>query len=358
MKTSSLIEIIDTPQDDFGSIALECHNLSIMLEDQLQQIQPNAPVVDNSFSRGWSIGLESNEPSDDSSKKNIIRRMIDSVIAFIGRLLKKIKDYFFVNEDEQKKNEEFVKNYKGPTDEDLAKAVNKETAKHKSPGTASTTTPNKPEPTTKKRSDNPLKEAIERAERVTGQKITESKAHEFFNGEKMALITAMLSKDRQAVIAAMISDEFASVYKSVLDTCHRTVTGGKFDTTDGVDEFVTNVGNGIKQCNELIQQAKSLSDKELRNEVAKWVMGKDSSAVVRVHSYFVGDKSTWKVPVYAKDYIEDMERYIKNYSNDTSPEAVEEVKNCQKLLPVLVSFITLTATVDSAYSTVLKGLRK
>lgn len=71
----------------------------------------------------YGIGLEDNEANsekDDTNKRGVIGRLIDYIVTFIGRIIKKVKE-FFTGKKDNDPNKVF-KEYDGPSDSAKAKA--------------------------------------------------------------------------------------------------------------------------------------------------------------------------------------------------------------------------------------------
>lgn len=327
----------------------------VALEHLLQAELKNYHGTATRNGRKWyGLGLEDNasdNQKDSASKRGILGRMIDAVLGFIGRILKRIKDFFFVDKETLKANAEFAKTYKGPTDEDLAKSVNKY-AKDNSKATGNDK-PDQVKPT-----GDTLKDTIAKAERVTGQRIDVAKAKEFFNGEKMALISAMLSNDRMAVVSAMMDDKFADSCFGVLDDCVKLFKHR--NDLDDSSKLCGDISKGISECKAVIDSKKTLGERELKADLSKWVMYKDSNMVDRMHDYFMNTTNGVDgVIVSAKDYLEETEDSLKSLRNiNSNDEIVARIKQYEEIIKSITGLISLSVMMSSSYNTVLRGLRK
>jgi hypothetical protein len=278
-----------------------------------------------------------------NEKKSLIKRMIDAIVAFIKKIVKRIKDFFIVDEEQLKADQEFANNYKGPTNEDLAKATPKQQAAGNPQQKQGTNTP---APTQAKQSSSSPSSTGGPTVTVTRDEWTEG---------KMALITAMLGKDRLGVVAAMLSSDFASAFHNALVACDDVSSVGHWEQSFKRGEELAKL---TSECNQLLAQAAAQDEKTQRSILSKWVTGKDQSAVHRINEFFSGHPSAYEVADNTKDYLEHLEDAVEAMKNSNEPDAVELVKNIQKLTSQVAAFVSLLVKVDSSYHTVIKGLRK
>lgn len=361
--------------DNYNQFSLAVTNEFAALDITIAQQHQRYYGAGSVGKKWYSVGLESNDSdieNDNSAKKGIIRRMIDAVKKFIARIIAEIKRYFLGDPKEQDELDEFAKNYKGPTHEDLEKAV-KRHAKENTPKSRSSTPDPKAAPAAAKAQpakaakaaqtpEEKLKETIENAERVTGQRIDVAKAEQFFNGEKMALISAMLSKDRMAVVSVMMDSEFNKTFfeASNLFTEYFTKNSISNDAAK-LASFLQETTQAVDHCYKLISDRESTSEQILRSNLSKWVMGKDRASVDMAHSYVLGGShgdSIRQTVQLAKGYLEWLNNRIEELEKDTSDDGLAKVNSYQQQLKPLIKFIALCAKIDSSYSTVLKGLRR
>lgn len=303
----------------------------------------------------YGLGLEdnaSNNQKDDSNKKNVIRRMIDAILGFISRILKKIKDFFFVSEDQQKLHEA-GKQYTGPTDKDTVKATKKYAEANKA--NKDTTDKTAAAPNLVISPDDSVDVALEKAAKITGKAVNRAKIEQFMNGEKMALISAMLGEDRMAIISAMLSSEYPSEFKKALELISATVKKpmDNENLTDEVDEF----NRYTKKCREIIEEHAKQDRKKLVSELSNWVMGKNLSKVDQIHSYF-NYQDLQKKNKDITDYMEHLSTFIESIRNDPSDEALASIDKYRYTVFCMAKFVALEAEMDSAYCTVIRGLLK
>lgn len=73
----------------------------------------------------YGLGLEDSESSnqkDDANKKGVIRKMIDALIEFMSRMIKKVKEFFTGKKKDGVETEKVFKEYDGPGDDATAQA--------------------------------------------------------------------------------------------------------------------------------------------------------------------------------------------------------------------------------------------
>lgn len=339
IKLRDLALLQDMIRDEGGMskrIALEAHAImpEFLSDDRPIEFFTKTPSRTQLSAALEDIGNE---------KKSLVKRMIDTIVAFIKKIVKRIKDFFIVDEEQLKADQEFAKNYKGPTDEDLSKATPKQQAAGNPQQKPSA---NKPAATQAHQSGSSPSSSSGSTVKVTRDEWTES---------KMALITAMLGKDRLAVVTAMLSSEFSSAFQNALVACDDSCSIGHWEQSFKHGEELAKL---TAECNQLLAQAGAQDEKTQRSILSKWVTGKDHSAVNRVNQFFIGHPSAYDVADNAKDYLEDLEESVEAMKNSAEPDIVELVKNIQKLISQVAAFISLLVKVDSSYHTVLKGLRR
>lgn len=310
---------------------------SIALEDNFSSLVNEYHSTHIALNKSWySIALESNDADqqkDNANKSDIIRRMIDTIVGFIKRILKKIKDFFIVDPETIKQQQEFAKNYKGPTQDQKAQASNQQGSKK----------------------DN--------SNQGHGQPHGAQQGHQSNHtakwDEKLALVAAMLGKDRLAIIAALLSNK-----SDLLDNFEKgLVAAGKIlkDVTfDNHGTIGDELNYRIKACRDEIDEASGWSDKEQRDILNGWVSGTNLSAASRIVAIYdaTGPDSALHLPQSLSKYLEQLEKNVESMKNSTEPEVVQKLKDEQKLVYEISAFISLMARIQSAYSTTIKGLNK
>lgn len=311
------------------SIALEAHAL---LPDFINDERPVEFFTKHPSRTQLTAALE----DIDAGKKNVVLRMIDAIVGFIKRILKKIKDFFIVSEEQKKawqEQQEFAKNYKGPKGEKKSAK-----AKAKEPG-----------------SDNGSADgdASEADETETEQQRTERWA------EKLALVAAMLGKDRLPIIAALLSNE-SDLYDDFKKTLEAAVDVLRNMTPDNHGTVGEDLHKLVQSCNADIAEATSWDDKHQRDILNTWVKYENASVADRIVDLFdeKDHNSARQLPIEIADYLTHLEREVEELKKETDDESFKKLKGSQKLVSQLAGFISLTARISSAYSTTIKGLSK
>lgn len=96
--------------------------LEHVLDNHSNQYYTSATMLGKKW---YGIGLEDNESAnqkDDTNKKGIIRRMLDTILAFIGRIVTKVKEFFVGKKKDHEQTEKIFKEYNGPDDQTMASA--------------------------------------------------------------------------------------------------------------------------------------------------------------------------------------------------------------------------------------------
>lgn len=296
----------------------------------------------------YGIGLEdntSNASQDNTAKKNIVQRMIAAIVEFIGKILKKIKEFFIVDKDKEELKE-FGQQYKGPTPEDLKKASAKE-AKKTAPAASAPAADAKPAAP----SEDDVQ--VSHASNVTGQQVDVEKAKKFYNGEKMALISAMLSKDRLAIIAALLDDKYAGIFETLVDAAYDAV-----DKDAAPEEAVTKLTDALEACKNFIKDYASKEDRELKNILSTWIMGKDPSAAGRIRNYFKGNTDIMKHVNFIEKPLERLKDKIEKLKFSNDQDELDSLKHYQGVVSKIAEFFSFIMQLDNAYCTALRGLRK
>lgn len=295
------------------SIALEAHAL---LPDFISDERPIGFFTKHPSRTQLAAALE----DIDANKKNIIVRMIETVVAFIKRILKKIKDFFIVSEEQKqawKEQQEFAKNYKGPKGE--------------------------------------KKDASDKV--FHGQAAEQSKKWD----EKVHLIAAMLGKDRLPIIAALMTTrseidlvgKFEKALKAAGDLLRDT-------TFDNIGTIGDELKECTKSCNDAISEVSTWDDVLQRDMLDNWVSyirAEEAQRVVDIYDDH-GPDSANRLPGLINKRLEELEKDIEDFKTRIDDESVHKLKDAQKLVSELAAFVSLMVKIQSAYSTTIKGLKK
>lgn len=289
-------------------------------------------------------------------KKSLLKRMVEKIREFIAKLIKRIKDYFIVDPEKVKAEREFAKQYAktGPGEDQLKTAAQKATQDSDSKSNTPKASGMKPEDMQAEADKNKAD-----ASKAAGQTVSNEKAREFFNGQKMALISAMLGKDRMAVVAAMMEPGFHKSFHAALDLAYDWTEKSMTNKIDVIEKRIRDLGEEVNNCNTVIAEFNNDGEESNRKVLSTWITGKDHAAIDRVNSYF--DDSFDKcavVPRAIADYLEELNQEVAKAGHTDPNQEQQHLQAIQKEVSALATLTTLIAKVDNCYSTVIKGLRK
>lgn len=306
------------------SIALEAHAL---LPGFISDERPVEFFTKHPSRTQLSAALE----DINSGKKNIVLRMIEAIVAFIKRIAKKIKDFFIVSEEQKqawKEQQEFAKNYKGPKGE--------------------------------------KKDASDKADAGTDTQDDAGDAGDSGRqqrdkwDEKLALVAAMLGKDRLPIIAGLLSHDsnLYDNFKKTLEAAAKVMQDMTFDNHDIVGAELHTL---VQECSKDIAEATGWSDVHLRDVLNTWVKYTNSPAADRVIALFDDNNhnSAHKLAGEISDYLNHLEHDVEELKkHPDDDEAMKKLKATQKFVSELAGFVALSARISSAYHTTIKGLMK
>ena len=306
------------------SIALEAHAL---LPDFINDERPVEFFTKHPSRTQLSAALE----DINSGKKNIVLRMIEAIVAFIKRIAKKIKDFFIVSEEQKqawKEQQEFAKNYKGPKGE-------------------------------KKDASDKADASID-AQDGAGDAGDSGRQQRDKWDEKLALVAAMLGKDRLPIIAGLLSHD-SNLYDNFKKTLEAAAKVMQDMSPDNHDTVGTELHTLVQECSKDIAEATGWSDVQLRDVLNTWVKYTNSPAADRVIALFDDNNhnSAHKLAGEISDYLNHLEHDVEELKkHPDDDEAVKKLKATQKFVSELAGFVALTTRISSAYHTTIKGLMK
>lgn len=288
-----------------------------------------------------------------NEKKSLLKRMMEKILEFIKKLAKRIKDYFIVDPEKVKADQEFAKNYKGPTDEQLQKAAAQAEAAEGKPNTT------KPERDQTGDVDKGGPIDNKKPQRSGSSFNVPHEIREKYENEKMALITAMLGKDRLALIAAMMEPGFKKSFDAAVQLGIAWTGAGVTNKIDVIQKRISELDYEINNCNNVISEFVNDGEDSNRKVLAGWVTGKNSTNSAFITTYFLGHP----VPCLAcvrqiEEYIVELHAEVEKANHTDPQEHQQHLLHVQKEVAALGTLVTLIAKVDNAYSTVIKGLRK
>lgn len=348
MKTISLLDTLNTDDTEFSSIALECHNLSFLLKDQLQQARVAPRRSTTVFQNGWSTGLELYDSEADKgsdNKKNVILRVMEHIRSFIARIIERIKS-IFGNENKNKELTAFIKNYKGPTDNDYTKVLNNyvksmankdESIRERLKALPAPTG----EPT--------LETAEKRLEAVTGAPSTPEKTKSVYREQKLAQIGASLGSSRQSTMCVMLSKDFSEAFQEAASLCDSINNKRVFrDNLEEHAEVCEKIAGLAKHCNQLL----SIDSKD-NDLIGQWVLNENTQVVNRALGYVGADV----IILYSTHYMKGFDVTIKELKTDESEATLAKLQVAQRMLSDFVLFVSLATKVSQTYDATCNAIR-
>lgn len=328
------------------NVALECDALERVFSQETLNYHRTPELLGKQW---YAVGLESNDVDtvkDSGNKQNLIQRLIEYIRGFIATVIERIKK-FFGDGSNSKKNAEFIRNYKGPTDNDYAKllfshvkdlASKDEAVKERLKALPA---PAAAQPT--------LAEAEEQLAAATGKTVTQETKKSIFREKKLEQVSSALGVTRLSIICTMLSKEFSAAFQEASNLCDSITNKRVF--RDNIDEHAA-VGEKIaaltKQCNEMINQ-----ESEDNKHLAAWILNDDSQVVGRALGYV----STDVVVIYASHYMKGLDVIVKEFKTEDSEESLRKLQTSQRMLVNLVTFISLATKVSQSYDVVIKAIR-
>lgn len=337
------------------SAALEAHNL---IPDFLTDDRPA-----EFFTRMPSRTLLSAALEDiGNEKKNVIRRMIDAIVGFIKKIIKKIKDFFIVSEEEQKANAEFVKNYKGPSPEEMAKAAQDDAAAARSStnssssSTGSHSSQSKPD----------VSQAADASAAAAPSHPYPSNAGEKESRDKavfkrLAYITSMLGTDRLAIFAGMVGDnDFHGDYHHALQVCGSMVDHHQFSVASLAEHLdkSAELSELLKKMTVSLSDAKDIPEDHQRELMKKLIEGNHAIRVTLGSYDTTSATDAAFLSAYAEQYFLKVQKVVESLKNSTEAEAIVTLKETQQIIANVTNYLTFLAKIQNVFFTICKGMRK
>ena len=329
------------------SLALEAQ----VLEDIFTQEKHNLHNSASLLGKPWyAVGLESvdsDTDKDNANKQGIVRRMIGAILNFIKRIIEKVKAFFSKTSKEQMKaNQDFIKGYKGPTDEQLIATLNR-MAKEEQPamesldggsiGLAS------------------LEEAMKSFKHITGKAITEETLLSAFQQEKLKIIRRLLGEYRISLLIAMLEENFYHSYDKATRNVEEVVSRGFSESrlTTYLSQ-ITEASEFVNRCKELVDDKDDENDDVRTKTLMMWIVRGDSSVVPRMNSYF----ESAKVFEHTSSFLEKLKVYVEDLQDDDSKDVTDKLETAQKALSNLTSYIALAGNVITTNELLVIGMQR
>lgn len=329
------------------SLALEAQ----VLEDIFTQEKHNLHNSASLLGKPWyAVGLESidsDTDKDNANKQGIVRRMIGAILNFIKRIIEKVKAFFSKTSKEQMKaNQDFIKGYKGPTDEQLIATLNR-MAKEEQPamesldggsiGLAS------------------LEEAMKSFKHITGKAITEETLLSAFQQEKLKIIRRLLGEYRISLLIAMLEENFYHSYDKATRNVEEVVSRGFSESrlTTYLSQ-ITEASEFVNRCKELVDDKDDENDDVRTKTLMMWIVRGDSSVVPRMNSYF----ESAKVFEHTSSFLEKLKVYVEDLQDDDSKDVTDKLETAQKALSNITSYIALAGNVITTNELLVTGMQR
>lgn len=344
-----------TADEIINAIALEAQALeNVFVQAKLEYHHTPAMLG----KKWYSVGLESidsDKEKDTANKQGVIRRMIDAIVAFVKRIVTYIRNFISGSGKGAEEREKGLKNYQGPTDQQLVRTANKvskeaaaEASASKEAGAAinKAATSSRAEVATTKAAETEValaekaidKEvmatAFARAEGYLGKKFTRKEAVEAFLAERIETIEKRLGQ-RVGMFCKSLEEEFHSAYASAM-TITQKVIREEMPHLDDLGDLMS----AVKRCYEIASDSSKNED-----TLMKFVYGLNTAMTGRALSYA---QATYSLDDMAK-YIEKLQQKAESLKNESSEEAVEQLQAVQKAVSSLTAYSGLCTKLDTMH---------
>lgn len=334
-------------QDFFEDIALEAQAIDSVLTKERLKLQSSHALLGKSW---YAVGLESNDSDierDNANKQGIIRRMIDVVLNFIKRIIEKIKAFFAKNDAKKTEDDkEFIKNYRGPTDEQLIATINR-LAKEEQPAMESMDAGSLGMAS--------LEEAMKSFKHITGKPITKELALSAYQSEKLRVIRRLLGEYRISLLMAMLEEEFHSDYGKSTQNVGSAVTGGFSEAK--LTTYLSQISEAkdlIDKCQEIVEEKDDENDSARTKTLMLWIVRGDPAISQRMNSYF----ESARVFEHTTSFLEKLGVYAEDLKDDETQNAGQKLETAQKVLSNLTSYISLSGHVINTNQLLVAGMQR
>lgn len=347
------IKNMNATQDIAGSIALEAHALEHAITSGVEEYR-NTPALQG---KSWfAIGLEFNETEtavDEGNKSGVIHRMVEAIRKFIQRIVAHIQQFLGGGTAQKaEQRAEALKNYKGPTKEQLIKVAEKviktagdasEEAKaaiSKAQKSSAVQVNGEADAAADKELPQDLMEAaFARASMATGAGFTRKEAVDAFMEEKITGIESRLGS-RLDMFVRSLEEEFHSAFDSASKIAN-SLRKVSIDHIQGVVDDAAEMVNAVKRCYEAASSPAGKRSKTIEN----FVYGVNTQVVHRAVTYA---HATFGLEDVTK-FIESLETTAKSLQNETSEEAVNQLQAVQKIISNLTAYVGLATKLEGMH---------
>lgn len=361
-------------EDFVHTIALECDALEMAMFSDTQAFHSSANLLGKSW---YAVGLESNEKEvqqDNANKGGIVKRMIDSIISFIKRIVERIRA-FFSKTDKKKVEEtaEFAKHYSSPSDEAFIKAVDEfarqaqgsadraraATKVHKAGQAASDslkatndsmTSANK----SAQAASNSMQGAIDKLSEELGKKATKADVEEVFVNEKVKKAQSRLGADGVTLVVAAANPSFHARFKEGIKLLEELSQDGDVYKMIHNRQKYAKLDEHTRYMKDIIGDAQHADEKANLEVLGKWVMNTDHLISTQATGYILGGMDL----IFSEAFMISAAKRLEAYKNETHDSgAVDNVKEIQKCVAAFTNFFTLAMNVHTRATSLVEIVR-
>jgi hypothetical protein len=311
----------------------------------------------------YAIGLESidSEKSKDSeNKKGVIRQMVDAIVAFIKRIVANIKKFFQANEASAKEQEQFLKTHKGPTEEQLVAATNivirkaqhsaaTATAEHRAVNKTSSEVATLERQQKETTAD--LDEAIKRAEEYLGKKFTRQEIVKEFTDTRLEKITKTLGHKDTVLFCKSLENDFHSSWQNAVKAVEQLIkVSPKIENLTEMQHHSHDVLDAMMHCGDILKESEDGYNYE--TTLSKWIDATDSNVLSHALSY-TSNRFTLED---AGNYSEGLSHLVESLKNESSEEAVENLRRAKKVMMDITPFIAMSVRIGYTHKTAYQVL--
>lgn len=244
----------------------------------------------------YGLGLEDNEANnqkDGANKKGIINRMIDAVIEFIRKLVKRITDFLKGRSSSEK---EEIKSYKGPHEE----ALNKE----------------------------------------------HSRADWALN------IASKLSSTKLTILCAMAESEFFKDYEYIMDESHPHMTRAdvSYEGMQRAEPDLKRCDTMVKECRRIIKSEEEMGKERCVTKLAAILEDNSKIQNLIITNYFGGNLMLKHAEKYLDAIVAQLVK-LRAHASST-----EEVKLLQQSAITVSAIVVLIVNVSQSYDTLVTAI--
>lgn len=344
-----------TTQDILQSIALEAHALEEAFNHGVQAFY-TTPKLQGKAS-WFSVALESvdaEKDADAQNKKSVIRQIIEAIVAFIKHIQEAIGRFFQSSKEVFKEQETFFKSYKGPSEAQLVEVAQGVIQKAKKAAAATTDAANRAlnkassdvavlERKQQESAEN-LQEAMKLAEEYLGKRVTKQELVQEFKDTRQGKIEQALGRKDAILFCKSLEEDFHAPWQAAVKAIERLIkTAPALDALSEMQNDSHDVLDAMMRCGDVLKEAENGYSTE--TTLAKWVEGTNSALLERALSY-TGNRFVLED---AANYSDRVTRLVESLKNESSEEAIENLRRAKKVIMDITPFIGMSVRLGRAY---------